>query len=420
MGAIVMGLGLVFFGMALMSEAMYPLRSYEPFIRAMQSMQRPVLAILAAAAFTALVQSSSATTGIVIVLASQGFITLEAGIALALGANIGTCVTALLASMGEPRVALRASTVHVLFNVVGVFLWVGLIGVLADMVRSISPAYPDLSNQARLAAETPRQIANAHTLFNVANLLIFLPFTRQIARFVERLVPDRPTTVPERARPRHLDDVYLESPALALDRIRLEIGHLGEIVLELMHATRTGGFVPDRDRTAGGVRDAELLHSAILGYARRLSQTHMGSSDTQRLQDLLGSANHLLNISDTVGVNLGTMLREWESRGLRASEGTREKLRAFYDKVVDAVSLSVAAVRGSDEILAARVVALKKEVVVDADQLKRHLAARLTSDEKDVAVYRFESETVELLKRIYYFAKRIAKTVGRITEEPAG
>jgi len=139
LGAALMGLGLIFFGMELMSEAMKPLRIYAPFIDLMQQMKNPFLGILIGMVFTALVQSSSATTGIVIVLAGQGFISLEAGIALLFGANIGTCVTALLAAIGKPREALQGAMVHVLFNVVGVVLWVGFIRQLAGLVRAVSP-----------------------------------------------------------------------------------------------------------------------------------------------------------------------------------------------------------------------------------------------------------------------------------------
>ena len=121
-GNMLMGLGLIFFGMGIMSEGMSPLRSYEPFINLMASMERPLFGILVAAAFTALVQSSSATTGIVIVIvmASQGFISLPAGITLAFGANIGTCITEILASLGKPTETRRASMVHVIFDVAGV------------------------------------------------------------------------------------------------------------------------------------------------------------------------------------------------------------------------------------------------------------------------------------------------------------
>ena len=143
-GGMLMGLGLVFFGMAVMSDAMSPLRSYQPFLDLMTTMENPLIGILVAAVFTGLIQSSSATTGIVIVMATQGFITLEAGIALAFGANIGTCVTAMLAAIGKPREAVRAAVVHVLFNVFGVLVWIGLIPYLAEFVTWFSPSHAEL------------------------------------------------------------------------------------------------------------------------------------------------------------------------------------------------------------------------------------------------------------------------------------
>jgi len=209
-GGMTMGLGMIFFGMHVMGEAMQPLRSYEPFLDLMKSMDNPLIGVLISLVFTAIIQSSSASTGIVIVMAGQGFISLQAGIALAFGANIGTCATALLAVIGKPREAVRAALVHLGFNVCGVLIWLPFIGFIADLVTSISPAYPSLSGTARLAAETPRQIANAHTFFNIANTLIFIWFTAQIARLVEWLVPDRPLA--EAAlivRPRFLQEELL-------------------------------------------------------------------------------------------------------------------------------------------------------------------------------------------------------------------
>jgi len=222
-GGMLMGLGLVFFGMSVMSDAMSPLRSYQPFLDMMTRMENPFIGILVAAGFTALIQSSSATTGIVIVMATQGFITLEAGIALAFGANIGTCVTAMLASIGKPREAVRAAVVHVLFNVFGVLLWLGLIPYLAEVVTWLSPAHPELSGTDKLAAEAPRQIANAHTVFNIMNTIIFIGFTGQFARLVEKLVPDKPLDESKVIKPKFLDAELLETPSLALDLARLEI-----------------------------------------------------------------------------------------------------------------------------------------------------------------------------------------------------
>ncbi|MBT8203602.1 MAG: Na/Pi cotransporter family protein, partial [Acidimicrobiia bacterium] len=171
LGAVVLGLGLVFFGMSLMGDAMSPLRTSDTFVDLMARLENPFLGVAVGAAFTALVQSSSATTGIVIVLAQQGLISLETGIALVLGANVGTSVTALLASIGKPREALRAGVAHALFNVGGAIIWLPFIGLLADAVQDIGGA-------------TARQVANAHTFFNVLNAFLVVGFIPAFARLI--------------------------------------------------------------------------------------------------------------------------------------------------------------------------------------------------------------------------------------------
>lgn len=263
-GLMILGLGLVFYGMTMMGDATSPLRTYEPFIGLMRSMDRPLLAVLLSASFTALVQSSSATTGVIIVLASQGLISLPAGIALVLGANIGTSVTAVLASIGKPRDAVRTALIHVSFNVAGVLLWFNFIPMLAAWVTYISPTAEGLVGVAKAAAETPRQIANAHTTFNVANTLIFIWFTPLFARWVRFLVPDRPETVANGTRPRFLDDSVLGSPALALDRVRLEIGRISDRVVEIVQRAPPaimGASRPELDNLAKMDEDVDALHA---------------------------------------------------------------------------------------------------------------------------------------------------------------
>ena len=176
-GMVVLGLGMVFYGMSVMSDGLNPLRSYEPFIEFMVNLHNPLLGAAVGMAFTALVQSSSATTGILIVMASQGLIALEPAIAIALGANIGTCITAGLAVIGKPREAVRAAVVHTLFNVVGVLIWIAFIPQLAQLAEWMSPTAEGLSGMDHLAAETPRQIANVHTFFNLANTVLLVGFT---------------------------------------------------------------------------------------------------------------------------------------------------------------------------------------------------------------------------------------------------
>jgi len=415
-GGMLMGLGLIFFGMDLMSGTMGPLREYAPFIDAMQRIDSPLIAIGVSTLFTALVQSSAATTGIVIVLASQGLISLEAGIALALGANIGTCVTALLAALGKPRAAVQAATAHVVFNVIGVLLWIWFIPDLAEFVRRISPAHAELSGAARLAAEAPRQIANAHTAFNVANTLLFLPFTGLLAALVRLLVPDRLLAKP-RGVPRFLEDSYLTTPPLAIDRMRFEVGHLGELVLEVERQLER----PPLSRAAleARVADVQSLHDAIVDYARRVLQRKVTARDTEELERVLGAANHLQNIGDTIAVNIGSLVAETQRRGLEVSPETQRMMQGLLKTVGVAISDASRAVADEDLALATTVIERKHEIGKQVQALKRRLAERLASGGEDrLTLYRLESQLVETVQRLYYFAKRIAKTVAVDAPEP--
>ena len=362
-GGIVMGLGLVFFGMTVMSSAMEPLQAYQPFLNLMIRMENPAIGILVAAAFTALIQSSSATTAIVIVLASQGFISLPAGIALALGANIGTCVTALLASIGKPREAIRAATTHVVFNIGGVLLWVGLIDQLAALVTMISPAYDQFSGTARLAAESPRQIANAHTIFNVANTLIFIGFTSLLARLVEWLVPDRPLDEEAAVQPRFLDEDLLKTPALALEQVRLEIDHMGERVRDML-ARIMPAILTGNEATLKEVREidesVDALHAEIVTFLGKISGRELTPKQTDEFLRLMDAANDLENIGDVIETNLVELGIARIDKGVSISGPTQKVLSDFHDVVFRAVEKAIYAVSDNDADAAQSVANMKR------------------------------------------------------------
>ncbi len=413
-GAMLMGLGLLFFGMDLMGDAARPLRSYEPFIAAMRQMDSRWIGILIGAGFTALIQSSSAATGVIIVLATQGFVTLEAGIALAFGANIGTCVTALLAAIGKPVEAVRSALVHVIYNVAGVLIWLWLIDELADIVTWMSPTAPHLSGTERLAAETPRQIANAHTVFNVANTLIFIWLVTPIAWLVRRAVPERarPDT---RIRPKYLDDILLETPALALDRVRLELRRLGgrsKSMVECALPVALTGSWSELEVLERLDDEIDELHGAIISYLGRLSKQDLGSRDVAVVQEYISAANDIENIGDMIETNIVSAGRERLEKHVAVSESTRAVLRGLHRKVNEMVDTALHALDTNDVSLAQSVIDSKREISASAEQAERHLATRLAAEEADrVALFRIESEMIEYLKRVYYFAKRIAKSV---------
>lgn len=420
-GTLLLGLGLVFFGMGVMKTAMSPLQSYEPFMETMQGLANPLLAVLFGAVFTGLVQSSAATAGLVIVLAGQGLITLETGIALVLGANIGTCVTALFASIGRPRVALQVTLVHILFNVLGVAIWFFFIGTLADWVRALSPVHADLVGPARIAAEAPRQIANAHTLFNAVNAFLFLGFTGPLARLVVRLVPAPAEVEARPLQPKYLDPVLLETPDLAEDRIRLELGRMGGLVLNMVRRAGPAAARGSRTHLLALARlddDVDSLHAAVVGYCGGLSRQTLTARQTEMLGDSITIANQLEAIGDMIETNLVRVGIERVEAGVEMSEATEKVMGELHDKVCGAVQDAVTAVERADLDLARLVIERKPSINAAADRADHHLARRLVASESDrVVLFRLESEIIEYLKRVYYFAKRIAKAL--VTEDMA-
>ncbi|MEW8329255.1 MAG: Na/Pi cotransporter family protein [Candidatus Thiodiazotropha sp.] len=415
-GAMLMGLGLVFFGMSIMSDGMKPLRSYQPFLDLMISMEDPLVGILVAAGFTGLIQSSSATTGIVIVMASQGFITLPAGIALAFGANIGTCVTAMLAAIGKPREAVRAAIVHVIFNIAGVVLWLAFIPQLAEVVTLISPSHPELSGVARLGAETPRQIANAHTIFNLANTLIFIGLTVQFARLVEWLIPDRLLEEEGLAvSAKYLDDELLATPSLALDRVRLEVLHMGERVMEMvdkiMPAILTGDH-KSLDDVAMLDDEVDILYEQIIDYLGKISKQSMTDTQTEEFLSLMAAVGDLENIGDTIETNMVALGHERIDHGFSISDPTKDVLNGFHKVVKKSVDGAVQAVSQLNTQVAQSVIEMKDEINRMAASAAVHQASRLVAEEPNrIAAYTTEVDIIEKQKRIYYFAKRMAKTV---------
>ena len=397
-GTALLGLGLIFFGMVVMGGAMSPLRTYEPFINMMETLDNPLLGILAGAVITAVLQSSSATTGIVIVLASQGLITPAAGIALVLGANIGTSVTALLAAIGKPREAQRAAVAHLLFNVAGVILWIPFVGWLVSVVGSVGGG-------------TAREVANAHTIFNVTNALIFLPFVNQFAALVTKLVPDKP--VEGDMRPKYLDRSLIRNPSLALSAARMEM---------LRMASRVQGMLSDilpaaLDGSIDSLADVEamddevdLLHGLLLEYLGDIGEARLSEASSDELMDLFEATNSLEAIGDIIETNLIALGHQRIGASITVSDETREVLEIYHKAVYDAFQLALIAVTQKDQKAAKKVSLMKSHIRNLERAAAQHEAERLVADEPNrIATYRFETDLIANLKRIYYFTRRIAR-----------
>lgn len=413
-GMMLMGLGLVFYGMGLMSESMSPLRSYPPFLEMLRGMERPLGGVLAGALFTALIQSSAATVGIAIALAAQGLLSLEGGILLALGANIGTCMTAILAALGKPVEARRAAVVHLLFNLVGVVLWLPLLPLLVALAVRVSPGSDALDPVARMAAEVPRQIANANTLFNVINTMLFIGFTGLFARLAERLVPQRAMPPQVLIAPEFLDDAALEVPALALQRVRLELGRVGRIALEMLRDIGPALQARDLARCQEiAKRDDEIdvLEAALLAYLGRIRQRTLTEAESREQERLMTAIVHLESLADVVETNLVGLVGKAGARPL-APDAIAPLVAELYATVCEAVRLAVQAVRDADQRAAADVVALRGTVHDEAQRLAEQQAIALPGDDAAVLqLAQLRLAAASDLQRIYDLARRLAQTV---------
>ena len=412
-GSMLFGLGLLFGGMGIMSDAMYPLRSYEPFLDLMARLENPLLGVLVGAVFTGLVQSSAATTGIAIVMASEGLMTLPAGIGLALGANIGTCVTAVLAAIGKPVAARRAAAAHILFNIFGVLIWLPLIEQLAQLAISVSPSHSELTGAARMAEEVPRQIANAHTIFNVVNTAIFIWFTGLFARLVERLVPDREKESKEIVTPKYLDENLLDSPSLALEATRFEVAHMGELAVAMVRQLRPALESRDPaelDKLERMDDQVDVLHGKIVEYLGEIHKQELTDEETDTFLRLMRGVDEVERIGDVVESDIIPLARTVLGEDLELSDTTQMVFHRLYERVCAAVQKAVQAVADDDQKQALDVIGMKEEINGLIAEALRYQAERVSPTQpRLIDIFRMEDEFIDSLKRIYSLSRRLAK-----------
>jgi phosphate:Na+ symporter len=422
-GEAILGFGILFFGMKIMSDSMTPLRSFQPFIDTMKGLENPFFGLMIGAAFTALIQSSSAFTGIVIVLAQQGLLTLEAGIPLILGANIGTCVTAGLASIGTIREAKRVAIAHVLFNIGGVMIFVWLIPPLAELVRSLS-SVSGLSGMEKLAAETPRQIANAHTIFNISVGLIFLPFTGILAKQVYRLLPRIEETKGIKPALWHLDDSQIANPAIAVKLAQTEMLRMIKILSRMLDAC-FHPFIndePKRDEVYAQLsliegidmreEKIDFLEEHITNYLFQVSRGELNASQAEEAFALISMADNMESVGDIIHRNIVPLIYKKQALKEPFSKEGEKELVAFHTKVMKQMSRLSEAFSELNLEMAQKV--LNKDIKyqnLEAEYRQAHMKRVQKEKTKSVETHEVHMELMDMLKQINVYIGNIAKTI---------
>ena len=337
-GQIIAGLGILFIGMDMMSSSMAPLRESEAFVNLLTQFSNPVLGILAGAIFTAIIQSSSASVGILQALASSGVIGLSNAVFVLFGQNIGTCITAVLASVGTSRNAKRTTIIHLMFNIIGTILFtiVCIFTPLTDLVSSWTPTNPSA------------QIANMHTLFNVVTTLLLLPFGGYLAKLATRILPEKPTEALENGVHQLLyikpvDQLSAEhhvgTSAIVVNGVQRELARMAEMVLknvdESFQAVLEGS--PARLEQVEETEEyIDYLNQQISRYISHIIVFETNPQDSEQISAFFKISGNLERIGDHA-VNICEYTQLLEQKHIGFSQKAKAEIQSMRETSLEAI-----------------------------------------------------------------------------------
>lgn len=348
----ILGFGLIFLGLSLMGSELKLLKDY-PAIVDMLAMfgQHKFLGMLAGMLFTALIQSSSASTATIIVLVSQGVLGLDSAMALVLGTNIGTCITAMLAGIGTGLNARRAAIAHILFNVIGVLAFLLIINTFTELVRGLS-------------SDVARQVAWGHTLFNVSNTIVFLPFVTPFVKVITRIVPGTDEVL--EAGPKYLDKNLLNTPSVAMGAVEREIERMAELAVDMIDdamAILTNNDLSSLKKLERKEDVVDGLEKDISIYLASLAHGGLNEEQSRDLASYLHAVNDIERIGDH-SENIASLLREKIEDNYPFSESAVEELKEMYTKVRNITTKAISSYRTKNKALA-------REILIDDNEIDR-------------------------------------------------
>jgi len=399
-GEAVLGIGILFLGIKAMSSGISPLKDNPFFTNLILTFSKnPVLGVAIGAVFTGIIQSSSATTGLVIAMGMSNAIDLTSAIGLIFGANIGTCVTAQLASIGASLSSRRAALAQLIINVTGVLIFLPFLLPFSKMV-------------ALTSSGLPRQIANAHTLFNVIVSLIISPFAGALVGAVKRIIPGEEKGVERRIQ--FLDERILTVPSIAISEASKEVNRLGEMVNEMLKWGEKA-LIGGDEKAARLVIEQEDevvddLCNAIERFVDAIMDRDLSEKELQKCIQLSHNVTDIERVADHAN-NLAEACQEKLRKNIPFSPQAQEELGLLFQKVRQTYDLSIKSLKAEDRKLAKRVLKIEDKVDILEAQFReshmRRLEEGICSPEADVIYV----ESLRNLERIGGHADNIAGSI---------
>ena len=366
LATILLGFGILFTGMEFMKDAVKPLAEYEGFRRALIYFgEHQFLGIIAGFAITGIIQSSSASMGMLIALASQGLIPLSSALPILYGDNIGTCVTSLLSSIGASRNAKRAATMHLTFNVIGTLIFVLILNYpISALVKWLDPT------------DAARQIANAHTIFNVVNVLILLPFAKYIVKIVLKIMPITEEESEATTATKYLDERIIQTPSIALGNTVKEVSRMGQKAnkaLEYSMNSLINKSMTDVEKTEKYEEHVNLLQKEILNYLLKLSKSPLNDEERNKVDLLFNTVNDIERVSDHAE-NISELSRLAIEKDLQFSDTALEEMNNIYSKAKENFNVALKGLESYDKSIISKVYEIEDEVdALDKLYRKKHI-----------------------------------------------
>ena len=409
---ILIGFGILFTGMDFMKEAVKPLAGYQGFTDMLLSFgHHPILGVLMGFAITAIVQSSSASMGMLIALASQGLIPITAALPILYGENIGTCVTSLISSIGASRNARRAAIMHLTFNVLGSMIFMFILSKpIVAIVTAIDPT------------DAARQIANAHTLFNILNVIVLLPFNKLIVKLALKLVPETKSEQDDDDKVvKYIDDRMIETPSIALANIIKETLRMGEKSKESLNAAMDGIVDKSKEKIELSFKREKLineLQKSILNYLLKLSKASLNEDSRETVDALFNTVNDIERIGDHAE-NIAELAKDIVDLEISFSDVGIGELKDMYNKVVSTYTYALEAMRTSNVELACKVIKMEEQVDMMEKSCRANHMNRLNSSLCSIESGVIYLDIISNLERVSDHAVNIAQQViaGRIVNK---
>lgn len=373
-GEILVGFGVLFIGLSFMSSSITPYKDAPIFATAFRVLgKNPILGILTGAVVTAIIQSSSASVGILQTLALNGVVSWNSAIYITLGQNIGTCVTALISSAGANRTAKRAAVIHLLFNVIGAVVF----GILMFAIFTMNPVFAG-------GQVTSVGISIFHTVFNISNTLLLFPFAKQLVTFSGRIIREKPerlaaaeismTSVDEEVLERpHLDLRILSSPSFAIQSAAEQVVHMGELAREHVEISMGSVFDVSEEkirRSDALEKTLDVFEKDLTEYLVHLSHESLTEQQIQTVSHLLFTVSDLERIGDHCD-NIAELASSLVQGHIQLSGDAVEDLKDIEDVVLKAVDLAISS-RNRESIMDAKRVYMLEDDVDSMEEDMRH------------------------------------------------